>query len=541
MSQCEYEGCDEPALENSDKCTFHKPDKNEEEAKEFYKSIRQEARKPEGEIVKGKEEEGVKKWVFEKELDWSGYRFPELPSDNNLSHKLFTFNEAIFKKEISCKETLFSGDLFFKGAKFEAESNFHNSVFKGDLFFGGTTFEGEASFDNAIFEGVAGFQVSFEGVASFGGVKFNDKAWFSGACFGEYTEFGGSEFENKVDFENAEFQKVWFGGSEFSGITEFSRTKFEGGASFDKARFEREVFFNYATFKRPVFFTNIEFNEDVKFKGTEFRDVTSFGDTDFKHSCDFGGAVFSKEIVLNKTHFVRHPDFVSDLKELSSGVSFETNEIKRSLDFLDDENKLVHRVVIKTDSEKEDVVTERKKAIEKLQDLNKQDHERPEIKTTVQKFTKHRAKIEACREQRLNYEARGKKEEADQVFVHEMRARRELKGSIANFLHWLIADLTCKYGTSWQRVLGVSIFMVIGFGLLYNGIELGLNNLANFINAGLGESLYQSTIVFTTLGYDGGFFTGSPLLKAMSAVESAFGALFVALIILVFARKWMRG
>lgn len=33
--ECEHEGCQEPALEDSEYCIFHKLDKNEEEAKEF--------------------------------------------------------------------------------------------------------------------------------------------------------------------------------------------------------------------------------------------------------------------------------------------------------------------------------------------------------------------------------------------------------------------------------------------------------------------------------------------------------------------------
>ena len=49
---CGYKGCEEPALEDSNKCIFHKPDKIDEEVREFYKRIRDGAREPEGEVVK---------------------------------------------------------------------------------------------------------------------------------------------------------------------------------------------------------------------------------------------------------------------------------------------------------------------------------------------------------------------------------------------------------------------------------------------------------------------------------------------------------
>lgn len=553
MTDCEYKGCNEPALENSGKCIFHKPDKNEREAREFFKLIRQEAREPEGELVENREED-VKKWVFEKDLDWSGYRFPGIPTDKNNKGKTFTFNEAEFKQGIDCKGATFQGDPVFRGAEFKSSSNFHNSEFKGNIFFGGAKFEGRASFDNTVFGGVTGFEASFYDVASFGGVQFKDRVWFSDARFNEYAEFGDSEFENKVVFENAKFQgEAWFGGSEFSGITEFSRTKFEGGVGFEKARFEMEVFFNFATFKKPAFFTNAHFEGDAKFKGTEFRDVTSFENTDFNYSCDFGDAVFSKELVLNKTHFVRHPDFVSDLEELSSGVSFETNDIKRSLDFLDDENKLVNKVVIKTGSENEDVALEKKKAIEKLRDLDKQDQENgacTEIETIVQKFTEPQAKIEACREQRLTYEAEGKKEKADQVFIHEMRARRASKvNQFQQLIDWLVADWTCRYGTSWQRVLGISSGFILFFTFMYWGKKISLlisqegfsfvivEHTADFF----GQALFQSIMIFTTLGFSPRYFEGQTLLQVLAAIESIFGALAVALIVVVFARNWMRG
>lgn len=110
MPECKYKGCEEPALEDSEFCIFHKPNKNEEEAREFYERIREEAREPEGELAESGEEGEVKKWVFEKDLDWSGYRFPIIPTDKNKEGNLFTFNETKFKQEIDCKGATFQGD-----------------------------------------------------------------------------------------------------------------------------------------------------------------------------------------------------------------------------------------------------------------------------------------------------------------------------------------------------------------------------------------------------------------------------------------------
>lgn len=54
-----------------------------------------------------------------------------------------------------------------------------------------------------------------------------------------------------------------------------------------------------------------------------------------------------------------------------------------------------------------------------------------------------------------------------------------------------------------------------------------------FLNA-----LYYSLVTFTTLGYGDMHPTG--WLKALSAIEALTGAVFMALIVAVIARKWMR-
>ncbi|WP_297549065.1 potassium channel family protein [Thermococcus sp.] len=59
------------------------------------------------------------------------------------------------------------------------------------------------------------------------------------------------------------------------------------------------------------------------------------------------------------------------------------------------------------------------------------------------------------------------------------------------------------------------------------------NYLVRFANA-----LYYSLVTFTTLGYGDMHPTG--WLKALSALEALTGAVFMALIVAVIARKWMR-
>ena len=89
----EYGNCDEETREQ-EYCIFHKPDKNEIEAREFYKKFLEKF-KHRSEKVKIKEsivERVIIRFVFEKDVNCAGYHFPEIPKDSN-----FSFDSSIFK------------------------------------------------------------------------------------------------------------------------------------------------------------------------------------------------------------------------------------------------------------------------------------------------------------------------------------------------------------------------------------------------------------------------------------------------------------
>ena len=111
---------------------------------------------------------------------------------------------------------------------------------------------------------------------------------------------------------------------------------------------------------------------------------------------------------------------------------------------------------------------------------------------------------------------------------------------IHSFLEWLIGDLPSEYGTNWVRLFLFSLLVIIGNALPYaiwssqiNGFPETSNIIVRFANA-----LYYSLVTFTTLGYGDMHPTG--WLKALSALEALTGAVFMALIVAVIARKWMR-
>ena len=202
----------------------------------------------------------------------------------------------------------------------------------------------------------------------------------------------------------------------------------------------------------------------------------------------------------------------------------------------------------------------------------------------VDKFHTNQARIEGYRKQNISFTEEGKREEANKVFKREMSARRNkrLEDAKAKFLsciksetktkgitkyildvvwaflklslfflawvlEWLLVDQTCKYGASWIRVITFSISTILSFSVIYKAgyyfqrgsiIQVGSMPAEYEPIEAFGNFLYYSVVTFTTLGYGdlqpiGGY------MKAWSSIESFAGAFFMALLVLVFGRKWL--
>ena len=158
----EYGNCDEET-KNQEYCIFHKPNKSEKEAKEFYEKFLKKFKPKKERITVGLEE--IERLVFEEKVDCSGYVFPKIPESVD-----FSFVSSVFKGDALFKEATFEGIAWFKWAKFE-----------GVAWFGKTIFKESAWFIEATFEGIANFRGKKEG--------------------SEY------KFYSKLDFSNTEFRK----------------------------------------------------------------------------------------------------------------------------------------------------------------------------------------------------------------------------------------------------------------------------------------------------------------------------------------------
>lgn len=95
---------------------------------------------------------------------------------------------------------------------------------------------------------------------------------------------------------------------------------------------------------------------------------------------------------------------------------------------------------------------------------------------------------------------------------------------LAGFL-WI----TCDYGRSFTRFFIWCLVVVISFGLLYTLISGSLSK------PGFWNSLYFSTMAFTTLGSD--IQAVSPIGKILVVMEAAIGYLMTGLLVAILVRK----
>ncbi len=503
-----FGNCD-PETADQEYCIFHKPDKDEKEAREFYNKL---VLKFFGYVLDIKSIAVRKLENFEYNLHFSksipvggttyshrvNYRFglslrcekfvfPQIPVDVE-----FSFKYAIFEKKANFRLATFIGYTTFEGVIFKNEAIFDSAIFKGNTIFEKAQFNGVSRFSDATFEMPAYFENSvFNGNAIFERTEFRRETYFENTTFGKTANFDEIMFFSKANFQKCRFLED----------AKFSEAYFELSSDFEGCIFEKSADFSAATFNGYVYFDRTIFKDDVSFEGVTFNEPISFKGKPEEYKYKFYGK-----------------------------LDFSHADIRKGIDI----------------------------------DIPSKWFKLPE------------AEIEARRVQRISYEKEGKRYEADEMFVLERRTLRKwlkrhakerfknaegIYSKFESFLYLLyvyfatiteavLADWISRYGTKWSLIL-LNSFGVIGINAIlywvlsgfakktFLGIPIGTiytdassQGLIGFLNA-----LYYSLVTFTTLGYGDMHPTG--WLKIVSGLEALTGAVFMALIVAVIARKWM--
>ena len=406
--------------------------------------------------------------------------------------------------------------------------------------------------------------------ADFSDAGFGKNVYFNGATFQENVYFNGATFQEKVEFNGATFQGTFFGGATFQDAS-FNRATFKN-ASFDEVTFQNTTFTG-ATFQ-DVSFEKTAFQEDADFKGAIFQNVSfygaifqnvSFNETKFRKNVYFRRAIFQKNVSFNKTKF-KNASF--DETTFQKNVSFNKAIIGRNLEFNPKEKQIKELNLQNTQFLLKGSVTAdltkakfHRVALENVAFIDckwpKKIHEETNMEDENLSFKE----LETIyRNLKQNMQRHGDYSKAGDFHYREMECRKKAMREKRSSLNWFksfgysILKYTCGYGEKPERVIGVSLLIVLVVALffMYNGIAMGENTSEErVINYDLPLSLpssqaikdfeqclYCSFVTFTTLGY--GDIHPIGFSKVVACVESFSGAFFIALFVVVFVRKMMR-
>jgi len=196
MCKLNYYGNCDPETEDEEYCIFHRPDKNEEEAEEFWRKFFDRFKPDEEEIeIEG---EKVRRFIFKEDLNCSGYVFPKFPEGAEIGVKARPFYYSIFKGSAAFSWATFSVADFSR-AKFEEIADFSLAKFKKSVMFSDARFHDFTNFSRAEFPTLEDADLLPH--ASFRGAYFEHP---------ERVVFDGIEGKAKISFINADISRVVF-------------------------------------------------------------------------------------------------------------------------------------------------------------------------------------------------------------------------------------------------------------------------------------------------------------------------------------------
>jgi len=531
-----------------DYCLFHKPDKNKEEAERFYEEIKKRGEIEEFEPqfqaeavgehveIRGFQQKD-KRLIFKGRQNWEGFVFPAVPE--NMDNSLF-FSDSIFEGPLLLDDATFEGLAIFKRGDFRDSTTFKKTRFCEDAHFKDADFRQGANFWTA----------DFKENAYFSGGKFHRSTSFQEVDFGGEVKFGGAVFTGEVDFIN----------TRFGGEVSLSHTKFNEKAGFENTEFDKSVEFRDGRFVGEADFEGAKFNSSSNFKKGIFYKKADFSRVAFKGPVGFREAAFKGELNFESTHIQRG----IDIEENTSyyGTFQAQVEAFRTLKQVYEENGEKNKA--------DKMFVKERRSLRKLRwNKNPCLFDLKRLIYSLDEGTINAAWVEAFKKEGYDVDEgaqlikdggkwflleNGKRKYRIEEGVDELKvysesilgkisgAYRSLFGKLSAGFERIIADLTCVYGTNWIRLFSWAIGLIFVFGFFYflgNQFGSGIEGAATEPIASLGDSLYYSVVTFTTLGY-GDLQPVGPIMKFLSTLQSFLGGVFMALIVLVFARKWMR-
>jgi uncharacterized protein YjbI with pentapeptide repeats len=561
-------------------CLFHAPTEQKDDEEVIGKFI---------EEIKKATDTATKE---EQNLQFLGAEFGRFDLDTIISaiEVPVDFTYAVFD-EIELTDIEFCEQTNFSGVRFSRKADFSEAKFVGEVDFRRAEFDGRVDFRKSMFYQKSVFkQTKFGGETNFWYVEFRNDIDFSDATFRSDTTFWYTEFDAATNFYEATFEKsVNFDRAKFGGDADFDRAEFKNGADFDEAVFKQEADFSEVIFRGPSDFSDVTFQGIANFWLAVFDENTDFNSVEFSREANFSRATFKEDSDFKWTDFEAKSNFDRVDFNQSSTIEFDNADltdasfIRTNLSGAGLESSLLSRATLfDTDlrggklngavfgdvridgdtkflghsSDDDDASPHTLSAIRSSptcvydpdyeEDNNHEDVDKAKsvYRALEELGGKHaRPRLQArsfVRRQDLQKKDYWDDATADDASFEE----RFIAG--ARWSRARVARAIMLYGESPWRIISWSLGIVLSFALLYplggwmkptDGEPITYaqitSNPVEILN-----SVYYSTLTFTALGF--GDFKPVGFGRVLTTIETALGAVLIALLVFVLGRRAAR-
>lgn len=490
-------------------------------------------------------------------------------------------------------ESLISGTIDFTSTTLQDDIEIFESNFKSGVDFKLATFESGFRMTKCSVNGKITFPRTFKGAASFHFNTFDSDVVVAYTEFRNFLHFIGNDVRGNALFES----------SKFRDSAAFNRSTFHSGSLFRSCDFEKKADYSKTNFLAATFFEDVTFEDTADFKSETAADdffpsaifggATYFSDVDFQDQADFRTvynpekedieattkiANFHGTTIFEDCDFSEGAKFtkLTRVEGAETAISFQGCRLPRA-NF--EEARLQSATLERAELEKanfEDAILIG--ADMERVDLSKSDlfgamlfgtklygAILSDIKINDDTLFGHHYKDDykkgswVNRQIELVSNKNSLPAQSRGAYIRRKEQRRQQYRANSDHLKWVrstVSRYTWKHGEGLKNILYTSAGTILGFAALYplsggvrvspkppisHAINLGIPKLGPFPDTVVtaGNSLYFSTVTFTTLGF-GDIQPGTGMGQLLAGAEALIGAILVAAFLFVLGRRTTR-
>lgn len=369
--------------------------------------------------------------------------------------------------------------------------------------------------------------VVFAGATVFGGAKYD------GIHIGGVADFRGLEVTEELTFREAELRGIArFDDVIIDGEATFVGTEFSGLAKFTGAKFVSSVSFYRCIFEVGKFSENPSF-QDANLKNADFQSVDLTSST-FR-AANLAGANLESAL-LNRAS-------LSDANLRGArmfGTMLGDAAINNRTRFL---NKSEKGSITQKLLNKKYCVYDPRSSSERLpNETDRRIDQAKSVYRSIEEIAGRSARP------RLQAECFIRRQDLQRIeYWRGMFNAGLWRHKPINFIRWgkaMLSKLIMLYGESPWRVVSTSLFVIIGFAMLYlvdwTEPDSGGGHIMGQVSDPIefGNALYHSVLIFTGLGGSG--YDPSGFGRVFISFEAILGPILTALLIFVLSRRAVR-